>query len=184
MGGYDWTPFGTATGQLEAAGGALHIQSYQHGGGYALLSGRIWPVTQPLAVQTWVDLRPDPYAWLGVTLIADESDFRELALYERDGGLYAGVWSPCSIAWGVAAVAPGPRRLRIEYTPPPAVVCWRHYVDGLLVHSERCDAPGAPLANRARVGLYIVNLGAEGPGRVGPGWVRAELGPITLETWP
>lgn len=179
VGGYDWTPFGTATGQLEAAGGALNIQSYQHGGGYALLTGRTWPTDRPLAVQATVTLQPDPGAWLGLALIADETDYRELALYEVGGRISAGVWHPCKVDWGVAADLPaGPRTLRLEYTPG-ADICWRHYVDGVLVVAERCSVPGAPLVNPARVGLYVVNLRAEGQ-RI-PGLVRATVGPVVVE---
>lgn len=177
--GAAWSVFGNVMGSLDVRDGALHIDSHQHAGGYALLSGRIWPTDRPLAVQATVQLRPDPGAWLGLTLIADETDYRELALYEVGGRISAGVWHPCKIDWGVAAdLQDGPRTLRLEYTPA-GPVCWRHYVDGTLVASERCSVPGAPLVNPARVGLYVVNLRAEGL-RV-PGLVRATVGPVVVE---
>lgn len=175
--GAAWAVFGGVSGNLAAQGGALHIDSFQHAGGYALLTGRIWPTDRPLAVQTTVDLRADPGAWLGITLIADETDYRELAVYEHGGRLRAGVWHPCMVDWGVAELEPGPRTLRLEYTPR-AVICWRHYVDGRMVRAERCDAPGAPLVSPARVGIYVVNLRAEGLKQ--PGWVRATVGPLIV----
>lgn len=176
--GAAWSVFGGVIGTLQTRDGALHIDSPQHGGGYALLSGRTWPTDRPLAVQATVTLQPDPGAWLGLALIADETDYRELSLYEWDGHIHAGVWHPCTIDWGLGTWSPGPRTLRLEYTPG-ADICWRHYVDGVLVVAERCSVPGAPLINPARVGLYVVNLRAEGQ-RI-PGLVRATVGPVVVE---
>lgn len=180
--GVNWAAFNGPIGNLSAHAGALHIDSRQDVAGYALLTNRTWPVDRPLAVQATVDLQPDNGAWLGLALISDETDYRELALYtdyQVPGRASAGVWHPCMVEWGIGSWAPGPRTLRLEYTPG-AEVCWRHYVDGALLAWERCDRPGAPLVNPARVGLYIVNLLAEGQ-RV-PGYVRATVGPITVET--
>jgi hypothetical protein len=176
--GAAWSVFGGVIGTLQTRDGALHIDSPQQAGGYALLSDRTWPTDRPLAVQATVTLQPDPGAWLGLALIADESDYRELALYEAGGQIAAGVWHPCLIEWGVATVASGPRTLRLEYTPGEAV-CWRHYIDGQMVSSERCSVPGAPLASPARAGLYVVNLRAEAQ-RI-PGLVRATVGSVTVE---
>lgn len=177
--GAAWSAPVGVIGTAQTRDGALHIDSPQQAGGYALLSGRTWPTDRPLAVQATVTLQPDPGAWLGLALIADETDYRELALYEVGGRISAGVWHPCKADWGVAADLPaGPRTLRLEYTPG-ADICWRHYVDGTLVASERCSVPGAPLINPARVGLYVVNLRAEGQ-RI-PGLVRATVGPVVVE---
>ncbi|WP_206689925.1 hypothetical protein, partial [Streptococcus pseudopneumoniae] len=71
---------------------------------------------QPLRLSGVVDLTPDRGAWLGLTLIQDESDYRELALYEAGGELRAGVWAPCFIEH-LGPVAPGPRALSLEYHP-------------------------------------------------------------------
>lgn len=177
--GAAWSAPVGVIGTAQTRDGALHIDSPQQAGGYALLSGRTWPTDRPLAVQATVTLQPDPGAWLGLALIADETDYRELALYEVGGRISAGVWHPCKVDWGVAADLPAePRTLRLEYTPG-ADICWRHYVDGTLVASERCSVPGAPLINPARVGLYVVNLRAEGQ-RI-PGLVRATVGPVVVE---
>lgn len=176
--GAAWSAPVGVIGTAQTRDGALHIDSPQQAGGYALLSGRTWPTDRPLAVQATVTLQPDPGAWLGLALIADETDYRELALYEVGGRISAGVWHPCKVDWGLGTWSPGPRTLRLEYTPG-ADICWRHYVDGVLVVAERCSVPGAPLINPARVGLYVVNLRAEGQ-RI-PGLVRATVGPVVVE---
>lgn len=176
-----WSAYNGPIGNLHAHAGQLHIDSFQHAGGYALLTTKTWPIDRSLAVQATVDLQPDNGAWIGLTLIADETDYRELALYTdyaTAGRISAGVWHPCLVEWGIGTWQPGPRTLRLEYTPG-APVCWRHYVDGALLSTERCDVPGAPLVNPARVGVYIVNLLAEGQRM--PGRVRATVGPITVE---
>lgn len=179
--GARWAAFGGVIGTLRAADGVLTIDSHQGGAGYALLSWPNWTHLRPVAVEAVIDLQPDSGAWLGLTLIADESDYRELALYEAGGRLKAGVWHPCVVQPDLAHVQPGPRRLRIEYTPPPADICWRHYVDGVLISQEHCDNPGAPLVSPPRVGIYIVNS-ARGPdGRKSGGYVRATVGPIVVE---
>lgn len=179
--GARWAAFGGVNGTLHAADGTLTIDSHQGGTGYAVLSWPNWSHLQPIAIEASIDLRPDPGAWLGFALIADESDYRELSLYEAGGGLRVGVWHPCVVQADLARVQPGSRHLRMEYTPPPAEVCWRHYVDHELVGEERCDNPGAPLVSPPRVGLYIVNS-ARGPdGRKSGGYVRATVGPITVQ---
>lgn len=181
--GARWAAFGGVNGVLRAADGVLTIDSHQGGTGYAVLSWPNWSHLQPVAIETSIDLQPDPGAWLGFALIADESDYRELSVYEADGELRVGVWHPCKVQWDLARVQPGPHHLRMEYTPPPAEVCWRHYVDHELVGEERCDNPGAPLVSPPRVGLYIVNIGRGADGRKLGGYVRATVGPIVVEQY-
>lgn len=175
----DWAFLGDVQGTIGIRDGFLHISSYQHTAGFAILSHKTWPTDKPLAITTMVSLEPDSYSWLGFTLIADETDYRELAVYERDGQLKVGVWKPCVVEYDVALVSKNTHTLRLEYTPPPAETCWKHYVDNVLVSEERCDNPGAPLINKARVGIYVVNLLAEGQ-RI-PGYVRAVVGPVVVE---
>lgn len=172
-----WAPVGNVVAAV--SDGRLLIDQAQSGGGWALLSGTLLDHTRPLRVETTIDLQPDPFAWLGITLHAGEGDYREIALHEADGALVVGTWAPCFIRWALAPVALGARAVALEYTPPPAEVCWRYYVDDALVLAERCDDRGAQLDSAPRVGVFAVNLRAESQHGYS-GRLRAVVGPITV----
>ncbi len=162
--------------------GHLHID-YTTGGvaAWSLLSGALFDRSVPLRAETTIDLQPGPGAWVGITFHAGEGDYRELALYSLDGlTLHAGAWAPCFYRPELAQLQPGSRRVALEYTPPPADVCWRYYVDDALIREERCDDLGAPLVTDPRVGVFVANLWVEGK-HMAQGRVRATLGPVVVE---
>ena len=174
-----WAPVGNVVAGV--SDGHLLIDQVQTGGGWALLHSTLLDHTRPLRVETTVDLQPDPGAWLGITLHAGEGDYREIALHEADGALVVGTWAPCFIRWALAPVQPGPRAVALEYTPSPADICWRYYVDDVLVLAERCDDRGAQLDSPPRVGVFAVNLRAESQHGFA-GRLRAAVGPITVRS--
>lgn len=92
--------------------------------------------------------------------------------------LRLGTWAPCFIRWALADVPAGPRALAIEYTPPPASICWRYYLDAVLVLAERCDDRGAQLDGPPRVGVFAVNLRAEAMHLTSR--LRATVGPLSV----
>jgi hypothetical protein len=176
--GAQWATIGAVEG-WSAGSGRLRVTSNQFNGGWALNSYASFDAQRPLRLSGTIALQPDRGAWIGLALIVDEADYREIALYEQGGALHAGIWAPCYIR-PLAPVAAGERRVTLEYTPPPAEICWRFYVDQTLLAEERCDRDGAPLRARPRVGLYVVNLLGESLGSAGV--VRAELGALTVES--
>ncbi len=174
----DWALIGAVEG-WSVDGGQLRIDSRQFHGGWAMNSYAAFDPARPLRLSGTVALQPDSGAWLGLALIVDESDYRELALYENAGAGHVGIWAPCHLR-PLGAVPAGARRLSLVYTPPPAVTCWRYYVDDQLRYEEACAHDGAPLRGRPRVGLYVVNVRAEV--EANNGQVRASVGPLTVET--
>ena len=172
-----WVTVGAVDARVSA--GHLLIDQVQTGGGWALLHGTLLDHTRPLRVETTIDLQPDPGAWLGITLHAGEGDYREISIYESGGALTVGAWTPCFVRRDLAPVALGTRAVALEYTPPPAEVCWRYYVDDVLVLTERCDDRGAALDGAPRVGVFAVNALAEHE-RGYSGHLRAIVGPISV----
>ena len=143
--------------------------------GWALLTGKTFPIGRGLAAQASVDLQPDSGAWLGLTLHNGDGNYREIGLAERAGAIHGIVHTPCYIEW-LGAVPPGPRDLRLEYDP---ATDWRMLIDGALVYSEPIGYRGNKLAADPVVGLFVVNLIAEA-GRT-QGRVRAVVGPVKVE---
>lgn len=178
--GYAWAPFGSLGGTLEARDGQLHVDLHTAAG--AIQSHHVLPHDKPLRLLATVDLKPDPGAWLGLPLFSDETDYRQIVLTPTGDHSALDVWlyAPC-YAERIGIAALGPRRLGLEYTPPPAEICWRYLVDGQVWREERCDHRGAPLMSPPRAALYLINL--ELGDRTGSGMgVRAVVGPITVET--
>lgn len=173
-----WARIGPVNG-LAAGGGQLRVSNLLRDTGWALNSYRSFDPTRPIRLSGTVDLQVDAGAWVGLALIVDEADYREIVVYEQNGSLRAGIWAPCHIR-PLVPVATGPRRIRLEYTPPPALICWRYFIDDALLAEERCDSDGAPLRAPARAGLYIVNTITEVLSQQGS--VRAEVGPLLVET--
>lgn len=155
-----WASVGYPSGAA-TIGQALAIDDTQTVQGWALLSGTTFDHTRGIRLTGVVELQPDGGSWLGLTLHHGEGDYRELSIYEDGGRLRLGTWAPCFIRWALADVPAGPRALAIEYTPPPASICWRYYLDAVLVLAERCDDRGAQLDGPPRVGVFAVNLRAE-----------------------
>lgn len=173
-----WARIGPVNG-LSVGGGSLRVTNLQRDTGWALNSYRSFDHTRPLRLSGTVDLQIDRSAWVGLALIVDEADYREIAIYEQGGSLHAGIWAPCH-SRPLAPVATGPRRITLEYTPPPAAICWRYFVDNMLLAEERCDSDEAPLRAPVRAGLYFVNMITESLSQEGS--VRAEVGPLIVET--
>lgn len=171
-----WADFGRVNGRTFAQG-ALRIDDTQTAGGWAMLGGTTFDPDTPLRLTGLVDLQPDDGAWLGLTLIQDESDYREIALYEDRGALRVGLWAPCYVR-DLGPVALGPRLLALEYRPGDA---WLYRVDGVLLHTELVGYMGAALIGRPRVGIYAVNIGAESR-RLSFGRLRATIGPLAVST--
>lgn len=169
-----WADFGPVAGRTFASG-AMRIDDTQRTGGWAMLNGTTFDHTEPVRLTGLVDLTPDDGAWLGLTLIQDESDYREIALYEDRGALRVGLWAPCYVR-DLGAVVLGPRLLGLEYRPG---VAWLYSLDGVLLHTEPVDFMGAALIGRPRVGIYAVNIGAESK-RLSSGRLRATVGPLSV----
>jgi len=179
--GARWAVFGhPAPAAYALAGGRLQVDSLQtrSTGGWALIGAQALDATKPLRLQTTIDLHPDPGAWISAPLLADEGDYRQISLRAVGDRIHADLGAPCYWA-PLASYAPGPRAVMLEYTPPPADVCWRYYVDGLLLAEERCNHKGAALRNNPRAAVYVVNVGVES-GSQEQGRVRATVGPITV----
>jgi hypothetical protein len=174
--GSRWALFGNAAGSLTAADGVLHVDSLQSmGGGFAMLSAQTFDHSKALSISTLVDLKEDRGSWLGITLIQDESDYRELSLRWDGGVLYADLYAPCFVQ-RLGALQAGPHRITLEYHP---VNGWSYLVDGVLLLVEPLDHLGANLVGDPRAGIYIVNVEVEGAGLTS-GLVRADLGPLSV----
>lgn len=171
-----WASIGRVSG-VTFASGLLSIDDTQAAGGWALLSEATFDHAKPLRLTGVVDLAPDAGAWLGLTLIQDESDYREIALYESGGSLRVGLWAPCYVQ-DLAAVPSGPRALALTWHPTDG---WAFEVDGVTIHREPIDHAGAALVGRPRVGVYAVNIGAESR-RLSSGRLRATVGPLRVST--
>lgn len=178
--GYEWAPFPAVVRGVTWEPGRLLIDDLQRPGeGWALLAHWTTPPDRPVRLTGVLELQPDRGAWLGMALIADESDYRALAMRWHGAELWAYLYAPC-YAQPLARLEPGPRSLALDYTPPPAPDCWRYRVDGQLLHTESCAHAGAPLQGPARPGIYAVNVEAEA-GLLDAGRVRASVGPIQVQ---
>lgn len=162
-----------------AAGGGLRIDYPGHTVGFALLSAQRFDRGRPWRLSGEVDLRPDDGAWLGLTLIHGEGDYREIALRVHGRELWAWLYAPCHVR-ALAQVPPGARLLALDYDPDDG---WRYWVDGVQLHHEPMGSNGADLVGDPRVGVYVVNVLAEA-GLVDAGSVHARLGPLAVHALP
>ncbi len=145
--GATWSHFSSSGGSFWVEGGALRVHTHTAG---AVLGWQTFDHTQPIRVEAPVTLEPREGAWIGLTLIQDESDYREISLQWDRGRLYVELYAPC-FSQRLAEVAPGERLLSLAYDPD---LGWTYSVDGKVVHVEPIDHLGAALVGSARVGIY------------------------------
>ena len=143
-------------------------------GGFALISRQAFPRNRPIVVEADLSLtKGSEGAFVGVTLIAGEGDYRELAIYRRAAG---GKDTNDTIdrVTPLQATVLAKRKtevttLRIEYDP---VAGFRYYANGELVGKEALDQSGGRFSADPNVGLYFTgNSGVKdafAEGFVGP----------------
>jgi hypothetical protein len=145
--GSTWSFFGSGGNVFWIEGGALRVNAQGAG---AVLGWQTFDHTKPLRVEAPVTLEQREGAWIGLTLIQDESDYREISLQWDRGRLYVELYAPC-YAKRLAEVEPGERLLSLAYDPAAG---WTYSVDQSVVHFEPIDNLGATLVGSARVGIY------------------------------
>lgn len=166
--GATWSHFGSSAGSAWPDAGKLRIKAYSAG---AVLAWPTFDHTRPTRVSAAVDVAQADGAWVGLTLIQDESDYREIALEWHGDQLWVELYAPC-YAKRLERVEPGPRVLTLEYVPDQG---WWYVVDGDDVHFEPITNLGAALVGPPRVGIYWHVH------RQRPGPVEATVGPVVVE---
>jgi hypothetical protein len=165
--GATWAHFGSSPLIARPVDGHLRIVGYTSG---AVLARKTFDPARPLRVSAAIELEQAEGAWVGLTLIQDESDYREISLRWEDGRLFVDLYAPCFLQ-RLVEVEPGARHLALEHLPGEG---WRYVVDGAEVHFEVIGHRGAELVGRPRVGVYwTTHKGGAGP-------VRATVGPVTV----
>lgn len=153
--------------------------------GFALISRASFPRDRRIVVEADLSLtKGSEGAFVGVTLIAGEGDFRELALNRRaDGKVITDTidrFTPLQ-SNVLARRKTDVTTMRIEYDP---VAGFRYYANGQLVGKEALDHSGGRFSADPNVGLYFTgNPGVKdsfAEGFVGPlrVWV-GEAPPVT-----
>lgn len=175
--GNSWITIGNTDGIISSNTGFLIIDSHQYAGGFAIQSANRFDYTRPIRLKTTIDLKNDLGAWLGITFINGESDYRELSLYWRDNKLRVGLWAPCYLR-DIQEITPGNREIILEWLPKEG---WNFYIDGVLVTHEPLENNNAALVGNPAIGVYVVNLEAESR-NISEGRVRATVGPIIVST--
>ena len=144
--------------------------------GFALISKASFPRDRRIVVEADVSLtKGSEGAFVGVTLIAGEGDYRELAVYRRSNGkeLYDTIDRVTPLQVTVYA-----RRkthvttLRIEYDP---VDGFRYFANGQLIGKEALDQSGGRFSADPNVGLYFT--GASG---VKDAFAEGFVGPLRV----
>lgn len=163
-----WSYFSSTAASAWPDSGVLRIKGYSAG---AILGWPTFDRTRQLRLTAVVDLVQSEASWVGLTLIQDESDYREIALEWYGDGLWVELYAPC-YAQRLARVEPGPRQLTLQYEPG---VGWRYIVDDVEVHFEPMNHRNAQLAGDPRAGIYWhVHRRQAGP-------VEATVGPLKVE---
>lgn len=173
--GSSWAPIGRAIGDLSVKDGALQIYSVQPKGGYALLNPKQFPKDTPVVVETTIDLKDHPGAWIGLALIQEESDYRELSFRWSNGTMSSMLYAPCFLEV-IREEKPGPKKVKIIYQPSTG---FEFYVDGILIYFEPITNNGAEFVGPFYLGIYVVNVEAEA-GLISPGIVEATVGEIVV----
>lgn len=155
-------------------------QGGQSTGGFALISRASFPRDRPIVVEAELALtKGSEGAFVGVTLIAGEGDYRELALYRRASGKV--LTDTIDRVTPLQSTVLGRRKtevttMRIEYDP---VEGFRYLANGVLLGTEALDQSGGRFSADPNVGLYFTgNSGVKdafAEGFVGP--LRVWLGP-------
>jgi hypothetical protein len=140
------------------------------GAGYAL-SHQTFDRRKVLQISAKVDVSPANGSWVGLTLIHNETDYREIAVEWYEDGLWLEVYAPCWAKQRIAKVAAGARDLTLTYEPG---VGWRYVVDGVELYFEPIGNLGAELVGDPRAGIYWNNH----RDRWGP--VNATVGAVTV----
>lgn len=174
--GASWAILGDSKGSLAVQNNTLHISSTQTAGdGYAILNPKQFPKETPVVVETTIDLKEHPGAWIGLALIQDESDYREFSLRWSGGTLYSVMYAPCFVEV-MRQEIPGPKKIKIIYQPTTG---FEFYVDGILVYFEPITNNGAEFVGPFYLGIYVVNIEAEA-GIISSGIVEATVGEIVV----
>lgn len=132
-----------------------HISSI-YAEGFALLSKeRFDPKNLTASMTAEVDAIPGSF--VGVSLINNENDYREIAFnwYHQDKlGIF--LYAPCRLQL-LMDVSPGKHTLAITHLNTG----WEYLVDGTVIHFEP-HTPDSILLKNPRVGVYIVNEKKDG----------------------
>lgn len=154
-------------------------------GGFALISKASFPRNRPIVVEADLSMtKGSEGAFVGVTLIAGEGDYRELALYRRANGKTT--TDTIDRVTPLQSTVLANRKtdvttMRIEYDP---VEGFRYFANGQLLGKEALDHSGGRFSADPNVGLYFTgNSGVKDAfveGFVGPlrVWV-GEVPPVT-----
>jgi hypothetical protein len=145
--GATWSYFSSGGASFWPDGGVLRFSTYTPG---AILAWETFEPSEPLRVEAPVFLEKREGAWVGITLIQDESDYREISLQWDKGKLFVELYAPC-YSQRLVEVSEGVRNLALEYDKHSG---WTYEVDGEKVHFEPIDNLGARLIGKPRVGVY------------------------------
>ncbi len=162
-----------ATQSWQAEGGRiyLHGQFIQTQNaktdGIALISQKTFDKTKPITLEAQASLTEGTFgAFLGITLIAGEGDFREIGYRQNDQGVFINRLTPCEETTLMKRAEPI-NTFRLEYHPTYG---WKYFVNEVLLLSEPLDNLKAGLSRDPHVGIYITGAG---PNTWAQGWVGA-----------
>lgn len=145
---------------LEYQGDRHHFQhtSSIYAEGFALLSKERFELGEKLTATLDADLAPVHGSFIGVSLINNENDYREVALnqyYPDKLGVF--LYAPCRLQLLKDVPLNGRYVLSISHTASG----WEYLVNGEVIHFEP-HTPDSILLKNPRVGIYIVNEKKDG----------------------
>lgn len=145
--------------------------------GFALISKQAFPRNRRIVVEGDLSLaKGSEGAFVGLTLIAGEGDYRELAIYRRAAGgkdTHDTIDRVTPLQANVLAKrTTDVTTLRIEYDP---VSGFRYFANGKLIGTEALDASGGHFSADPNVGLYFTATPA-----VKDGFVEGSVGPLRV----
>lgn len=159
----DYT-LGGATGGVEN-GKFVVKNTYLKYGGF-LLSNESWDKSRKPLAEANVVVHPIEGNWLGLTLLQDENDYREIVLTYTMSTWYVALYAPC-YATIIGTVDKGNVKLGLLYDEE---VGWTYLVDDKVFATEDISYRNAKLVANPAVGLYFLNNAPDG----GPVHVEVE----------
>lgn len=167
---------GNGTPYWQVENGLFHFSSVWHpqAEGFAILSKELFSHTEPISVEAPFHIKEGGFgAFAGLTIIAGEGDYREIAFRKNGNGFNINRVAPCEETTLVSN-ANLDAVLRIEYIPSFG---WNYYVDGILVGTEEITVPSVSLSSKAHIGLYFTSIGLNT-------FVRGTVGEIRFDGTP
>jgi hypothetical protein len=133
--------------------------------GIAIVTKETFALDKPLTLEADVCLTAGtPGAFLGITLISGEGDYREIAYRRTKDGDNLNLVAPCYETTFIKRKE-AVNKFRLVYHP---VDGWSYFVNDELVGTEKNDHLGAKLVADPHIGIYITGAG---PDTWAEGWV-------------